>query len=98
MGAVHAWVHVHTVSLNKRKGDKYECSNSSGFSLLSVDGKLYGKMLIKSVMDVTECATGVGQCGLRQGRGCMCQVRQLCEMKLADGKGVFWAFTVLSEY
>ena len=32
--------------LCKGKGDKCECSNSSGINLLSVLGKLYGRALI----------------------------------------------------
>ena len=64
------------------KGDKCECSNSRGISLLSVVGKLFGRALIKSVRAGTECAIGEEQCGFRQGRGCMDQVfavRQVCE-------------------
>ena len=75
-----------------RKGDRSECSNSRGINLISVVGKLYGRVLIKRVRARTECAIGEGQCGFRQGRGCMDQVfdvRQVCEKYLANGKGVF---------
>ena len=37
-------------------GDKCECSNSRGISLLSVVGKLFGRVLIKRVRGGTECA------------------------------------------
>ena len=37
------------VPLYKVKCDRYECSNSRGISLLSVVGKLYGRVLIKRV-------------------------------------------------
>ena len=37
------------VPLHKGKGEKCECSNSRGISLLSVVGKLFGKVLIKRV-------------------------------------------------
>ena len=37
------------VPLYKGKGDKCECSNSTGISLLSVVGKVYGRVLIKRV-------------------------------------------------
>ena len=43
-------------------------------SLLSVVGKLFGRVMIKRVIAGTECAIGVEQCGFRQGRGCMDQV------------------------
>ena len=45
-------------ALHKWKGGKCECSNSRGISLLSVTGKLYGRMLIKKVRAETECAIG----------------------------------------
>ena len=58
----------------QEKGDKYECSNPRGINLLCVVGKLYGRVLIKIVMDRTECAIEEKQCGFRHGRGCMNQV------------------------
>ena len=42
------WCEACIVPLYKGKGDKYECSNSRGISLLSVAGKLFGRVLIKS--------------------------------------------------
>ena len=49
----------------KGNGDYYECSNSKGISLLSVVGKLYGRVPIKSVRAGTECALWKEQCGFR---------------------------------
>ena len=63
------WRGACIVPLYKRKGDKCECSNSRGISLLSVVGKLFGGVLIKRVRAGTECAIGEEQCGFRQGRG-----------------------------
>ena len=83
------------VLLYKGKGDKYECSSSRGISLLSVVGKLYGRVLIKRVWARTECAIGEEQWGFRPGRGCMdpvSAVRQVCEKHLQNGKYVFWAY------
>ena len=51
-----------------------------------------GRVLIKRVRAVTECAIGEEQCGFRQGRGCMDQVfavTQVCEKYLANGRDVF---------
>ena len=50
--------------LYKGKGDKCECSNSRGISLLSVVGKLFGRVLMKRVRADTECAIGEEQCRL----------------------------------
>ena len=43
------WRGACIVFLYRGKGDKCECSNSRGISLLSVVGKLYGRVLIKRV-------------------------------------------------
>ena len=88
------WRGACIVPLYKGKGDKCECSNSRGISLLSVVGKLFGRVLIKRVRAGTECALGEEQCMFRQGRGCMdpvFAVRQVCEKYLTNGKDVFWA-------
>ena len=63
------WRGAYIVPLYKGKGDKCG-SNSRGISLLSVVGKLLGKVLIKRVRVGTECAIGEEQCGFRQCRGC----------------------------
>ena len=54
---VHAYC---IVPLYKGKGDKCECRNSKGISLLSVVGKLYGTVLIKRVRARTECSISRG--------------------------------------
>ena len=57
--------------------------------MLSVVGKLYGRVLIKGVRAGTECAIGEEQCGFRQSLMCMdqvCAVKQVCEKYLGNGK------------
>ena len=96
----YGWRGACIVPLYKGKGDKCECSNSRGISLLSVVVKLYGRVLIKRVKARTECAIGEGQCGFWQSRGCMDKVfaiRQVCEKYAANGKDVFWAFMDLEK-
>ena len=60
------WRGACIVPLYKGKGDKCECSNSRGISLLSVVGELLGRVLIKRVRAGTECAIGEEQFGFRQ--------------------------------
>ena len=55
------WRGACKVPLYKGKSNKYECSNSRGISLLSVVGRLYGRVLIKRVRARTECAIGEEQ-------------------------------------
>ena len=50
------------VSCTKRiKGDKCECSNSKGISLLSVVGKLFGRVLIKMNVQSGRSNMGLGR-------------------------------------
>ncbi len=46
------WTIACAVALYKDKGDKYECISFSGMNLLSVVGKVYGKVLIERVQTV----------------------------------------------
>ena len=67
--AVLEWlVRLLNVSFDiyKRNGDKCKCSNSRDISLLTVVGKLFGRVLIKRVRAGTECAIGEEQCGFRR--------------------------------
>ena len=80
--------------LYKGKGDVHECSNFRGISLLSVVGKVYGRVLINRIRDKTENVVAEVQGGLRRGRGCTDQifiVRQICEKYLGKGKDVYFA-------
>ena len=49
------WVFVIIVPLYKSMGDVHDCSNSRGISLLSVVGKVYGRVLINRIRDKTVC-------------------------------------------
>ena len=56
------WRGACTVPLYKGKGDKCECSNSRGIRLLSVVGKLYGRVLIKRVWAGVRQVCEKGRC------------------------------------
>ena len=88
------------VPLYKGKGDMYECSNFKGISLLSVVGKVYGRVLINRIRDTTENVIAEVQGSFRRGRGCTDQifvVRQICEKYLGKGKDVYFAFLDLEK-
>ena len=94
------WVIACMVPLYKGKGDMYECSNFRGISLLSVVGKVYGRVLINRIRDKTENVIAEVQGGFRRGRGCANQiftVRQICEKYLGKGKDVYFAFLDLEK-
>ena len=54
------------VPLYKGKGDVYECNNFRGISLLSVVGKVYGRMLFNRIRDKTENVIVEVQSGFRE--------------------------------
>ena len=58
------WRGACIVPLYKGKCDKCKWSNSIGISLLSVEWKLYRRVLIKKVRAGTECTIGEEQCGV----------------------------------
>ena len=47
------WKEAMILPLYKRKGERSECSNNRGISLLSVVGKLYRRVLIERVIRKT---------------------------------------------
>ena len=47
----------------KGKGDKMECKNCRGISLLSIPGQVYGRVLVERVREMTEGLTEKEQCG-----------------------------------
>ncbi len=75
------WKKAIIVPLYKGKGSKSECSCYRGISLLSVPGKVYGRILTERLMEVTEGKVSEEQRGFRKGREC---VDQIFAMKLAE--------------
>ena len=57
------WVRAIVVPLYKGKGDRNDCKNYRGISLLSIPGKVYGRILIERVRVLTEGMIGEEQCG-----------------------------------
>ena len=94
------WRKAVIVPIYKGKGEKDVCNNYRGISLLSVVGKLYGRVLIERVKEKTERCLREEQCGFRQGRSCVDQiftVNQVCEKYLDKNKSVYMAFMDLEK-
>merc|ERR1711888_425040 len=74
--------------------------NSRGISLLSVPGKVYGRILIERVVENSEGQVGEELSGFRKGRSCADQVfvlRRVCEKMKEKGKQVWVAFMDLEK-
>ena len=68
--------------------------------MLSVVGKVYGRVFINRIRDKTENVIVEVQGGFRRGRGCTDQifiVRQICEKYLGKGKDVYFVFLDLEK-
>ena len=68
------WRSVVIVKLYKGKGERTECSNYRGISLLSVVVKIYAGILVDRVCKVIEGLTDDEQGGFRAGKGCVDQI------------------------
>ena len=94
------WKRAIVLPIYKGKGDRNECKNYRGISLLSIPGKVYGRVLIEKVRSITEGLIGEEQCGFRRGRGCVDQIftmRQLSEKFVSKGKSLYVAYMDLEK-
>jgi len=94
------WKNAVIVPLYKGKGERSECKNYRGISLLSVVGKVYARVLMERVRRITEGLMDDEQGGFRKGRGCVDQifaVKQVCEKVLEKGKNVYLGFMDLEK-
>ncbi len=86
--------------LHKGKGSKDECNNYRGISLLSVPGKIHGRILIKRLMQVTEKKVSDEQGGFRKGKTCVDQIfviKMLMEEYLGKDMKLYAAFMDLEK-
>ena len=62
------------IPLYKGRGERTECSNYRGISLLSVVGKIFAGIIVDRVHKVTEGLIDDEQGGFGAGRGCVHQI------------------------
>ena len=59
---------AHIVTLYKNKGDRSDCNNYRGISLLSVVGKAFARVLLSRLQQLANRVYPESQCGFRAGR------------------------------
>ncbi len=94
------WKKPIIIPLYKGKGSRSECSSYRGISLLSVPGKVYGRILTERLTEVTEGKVSEEQRGLGKGRGCVDQIfamKRLVEEYLGKDKKLYVAFMGLEK-
>ncbi len=94
------WTKAIIIPVYKGKGTRRECGSYRGISLLSISGKVYGKVIIERVQRLTEKKISEEQGGFRKGSGCVDQIfsfRMVVEKILAKGKKLYAAFMDLEK-
>jgi hypothetical protein len=89
------------VHLYKNKGDRRNCNNHRGISLLSIAGKVLAKIIINRLThNLTEHITPESQCGFRPHRGTadmLFAARQIQEKCMEQKQDLFMVFVDLTK-
>ncbi|XP_063614375.1 uncharacterized protein LOC134787527 [Penaeus indicus] len=89
------------ITLYKNKGEKSDCSNYRGITLLSIVGKILARVLLnRLVPTIAEDHFPETQCGFRTNRGTtdmMFVLRQLQEKCRKQNKGLYMTFVDLTK-
>ena len=83
-----------------KKGDRKQCTNYRGISLLSLPGKVYAKYLERKCREIVESKLKNGQCGFCPGRSTTGQIfalKQIFEKSWEYGKDLFACFVDLEK-
>ena len=83
------------ITLYKKKGDRSDCNNYRGISLLSIAGKAFARVNLNRLQLLAERFYPVAQCGLRAARSTI--ERQLQEKCREQGQPIYLAFINLTK-
>ena len=89
------------VTIYKRKGDKSECGNYRGISLLSIAGKILARIMLNRLTKcIVDRVLPESQCGFRAGRGTIDMifaVRQVLEKAREQNRDLYLMFVDLTK-
>ncbi|KAG6930718.1 hypothetical protein G0U57_003012, partial [Chelydra serpentina] len=91
---------ANIVTLYKNKGDRSDCNNYRGISLLSVVGKVFARVILNRLQKLADRVYPESQCGFRAGRSTTDMVfslRQLQEKCREQHKPLLLAFIDLTK-
>jgi len=77
--APNDWKDALLVTIFK-KGDRRECGNYRGISLLSIAGKILARILLNRLQIVAEIILPESQCGFRPSRGTIDMIFCACQL------------------
>ena len=69
------------ITLFKNKGERSDCNNYRGISLLSVIGKVFAMVILIRLQKLAECVYPESQCGFRAGRSTIDMVFSLRQLQ-----------------
>ena len=88
------------VTLYKNKGERSDCNNYRGISLISIVGKVYARVLLARLQKLADRVYPKSQCGFRAGRSTIDMVfslRQLQEKCREQNQPLYIAFIDLTK-
>ena len=89
------------VSLYKNKGEKSDCSNYRGITLLSIAGRIMTRVFLNRLIPmIAQQSTPESQCGLRSNRGTVDMIfvlRQIQEKCREQNMGLYATFVDLTK-
>ena len=88
------------VTLYKNKGDRSDCNNFRGISLLSITGKVFARVVLNRLQKLAEKVYPESQCGFRASRSTIdmvFSVRQLQEKCREQRRPLYLAFIDLTK-
>jgi len=91
---------ANIVTLYKNKGDRSDCNNYRGISLLSIVGKVFARVILARLQSLASRVYPESQCGFRTGRSTVdmiFSVRQLQEKCREQQKPLYIAFIDLTK-
>lgn len=83
------------VTIYKKKGDRAECGNHRGISLLAIAGKVLAKIMLNRLKIISEAVLPESQCGFRAGRSTADMIftlRQLQEKAAEQHQSLYMVF------
>ena len=89
------WRQSIIIPILKRKGDRRECSQYRGISLLSQSSKVFARILEKRIRYIVEPQLSENRFGFRKNKGCSDAIfilRQLQEKHIEWNKPLYMAF------
>jgi len=88
------------ITLYKNKGDRRDCNNYRGISLLCIAGKDFARLLLPRVRQIADRILPESQCGFRPSKstsGMVFSLRQLQEKRIEQSRQLYVVFIDLTK-